>query len=258
MSNHLRATALATALSGLMLVSSGSFAADSLRVSTGVTYLTGDYGQALSTDILYVPISFKKKTGRWTLGLTIPYLRITGPGGVLPDLGPVGPSGSTKTTESGLGDILVSARYRVYHDADNGLLLNASGKVKLPTADESKGLGSGKTDVYAQLDVYKVSGAWTPFATLGYKAIGDTASTNYNNVVYSALGTTYKFDDKSSAGVRWFMRQKTTDTNDPRRELTLFASHKLSSNWKLQGYAIKGFSDASPDWGLGATIGYTY
>lgn len=240
---------------GLLLCSSAVLGADKLTLSTGLTYLTGDYGQAQSTEILYVPFSLKKRTGPWTLKLTVPYLRITGPGGVLPELGP---TGSTTGTGSGLGDILASATYRAYYDADSGVLVNVTGKVKLPTADEDQGLGSGKADYYAQVDLYRISGAWTPFATLGYKVIGDTASTDFNNVVYGAVGVSYKVSDATSAGAQFYTRQKTTDSNDPRRELTLFASNKLSKEWKLQGHLIRGFSDASADWGVGASIGYDF
>jgi len=31
------------------------------------------------------------------------------------------------------------------------------------------------------------------------------------------------------------------------QELTLFVTHKLNQEWKVQLYAVTGFSDASPD-----------
>lgn len=250
--NHARLTAAAAG--ALLLWTAGAPAADKLTFSTGVTYLSGDYGQTSNTDILYVPFTLKQRTGRWTLSATVPYLRISGGGGVLPELGYVGGT----STGSGLGDVLLSAGYQAWYDADAGLLLNVTGKVKLPTADEKKGLGSGETDYYGQLDLYKLAGAWTPFATLGYKVIGDTATTDFNNVIYAALGFSYKVNDDVNAGARLYARQKTTDSNDPRKELTLFASDKLDKQWKLQGYVIRGFSNASPDWGAGTAISYDF
>lgn len=229
-------------------------AADRTTLSAGMTYLSGDYGQASTTEILYVPFTLKHRTGPWTLKLTVPYLRISGQGGVLPDLGATGTTG----TGSGLGDVIAGATYRAHYDTDSGLLVNVTGKVKLPTADEDKGLGTGEADYYAEVSVFKVGKTWTPFGTLGYKVIGDTATTNYNNVAYVALGTSYKVDDATSVGARAYFRQKTRDSNDPRQELSLFSSRKLSKNWKLSGHLIKGFTDASADWGVGGNIGYTF
>lgn len=240
--------------SGLLLASTSAWSADSLSLSTGATYLNGKYGQATATEILYVPFSVKKKTGPWTFNLTVPYLRISGPGGVLPELGAVG--GGASGTVQGLGDVIAAASYRAY--AKDGLLVNLTGKVKLPTADEKQGLGTGETDYYGEVSVYKVSGALTPFATLGYKVIGDTTATNFSNVAYAALGMSYRVNDTTSAGLRLFGRQKTTNTGAMRKEITLFASHKLSKQWKLQGHAIKGFSNASADWGVGGSIGYAF
>ncbi len=88
--------------------------------------------------------------------------------------------------------------------------------------------------------------------------IGDTSTTNYNNVAYLALGASYKFDDRTSAGLRLYGRQKTQSSNDPRQELTLFASHKLDKQWKLSAHVIKGFSNASANWGVGGNVGYSF
>ncbi len=160
---------LCAAATALMVATPLAMSADKTTLSTGMTYLKGDYGQASDTEILYVPFTLKHRTGPWTLKVTVPYLRITGPGGVLPDLGATGAT-TPAGTNSGLGDIIAGATYRAYYDAERGLLVNLTGKVKLPTADKNKGLGTGETDWYAESSVYKISGAWTPFATLGYKA----------------------------------------------------------------------------------------
>lgn len=248
---------LRAAVTGLVLCTATAQAADKLSFSAGVSYLSGDYGQTLSTDILYIPFGMKKRSSNWTFGLTVPYLEITGPGGVLPDLGPVDTAGTTRTTSSGLGDIIASAGYHAYYNAEKGLLADVTVKVKLPSADPDKGLGTGKVDYYGQLDLYKLSGAWTPFATLGYKVIGDT-DTNYRDVFYASLGVNYSFNEQIDAGLQLYGRQRITSDYDPREELTLFASRKLDKQWKLSGYLMTGFSDASPDWGAGASVGYSY
>ncbi|MNR62499.1 hypothetical protein D3C85_1845430 [compost metagenome] len=51
----------------------------------------------------------------------------------------------------------------------------------------------------------------------------------------------------TSAGASYDWRQKVVSTGAQIKELTLFLTHKLNQQWKVQLYAVKGFSDASPD-----------
>ena len=46
----------------------------------------------------------------------------------------------------GFGDTLLNIKYRIQRKADNVGGISLSGFVKIPTADETKGLGTGKTD----------------------------------------------------------------------------------------------------------------
>ena len=41
-------------------------------------------------------------------------------------------------------------------------------------------------------------------------------------------------------------------------ELTAFYALKYNKSWKTQAYFLKGFSDASPDWGAGLSVGYSF
>src|SRR5271169_2766734 len=78
-------------------------------LETGMDYNTGKYGGTQSTDILYIPVTGKYQGQSWTLKLTVPYLRITGPGNVIDVINGVAPPGSFTTapvTRSGLGDVV--------------------------------------------------------------------------------------------------------------------------------------------------------
>ena len=88
-----------------------------VTVSSGVNYLSGDYGQTTDTTIVYIPVTVKVKRDNWTARLTVPYLRITGPGVVVGgadgaiDVGTAG----VKDTQSGLGDVVAALTYnRLY------------------------------------------------------------------------------------------------------------------------------------------------
>ena len=76
-------------------------------MSTGFDYSTGKYGTATSTNILYIPVIAKYETDSLTLKLTVPYIRVTGTGNVVRGIGSFGNAitGTTSTTQSGLGDV---------------------------------------------------------------------------------------------------------------------------------------------------------
>ncbi len=157
--------------------------ADTFTTSIATDYSRGDYGTGTTSETWYVPLVGKYQTGPMTYKLTVPWLRITNPS-VGPDGEPL-PGGCGKV-ESGLGDTIAGADYAVFEDSVGGLFVDLIGKVKLPTADEDKCLGTGKTDYSAQVDVTKSFGLVTGFATLGWKNSATrrapTSTTRYSPV----------------------------------------------------------------------------
>lgn len=232
-----------------------AFAASSkLSVESGVDYNTGDYGKTQSTDILYVPVTVRYQTGAWSMKVTVPYLKITSPGSVIGGVGPVPTITTPRTTQSGLGDVVLAANKNVYNDSASGFMLNLGGKVKLGTADSAKNLGSGKNDYAVQADVYQTTGRLTGFGTAGYRKYGSPATYTLNNVYYGLLGGSYKFDKATGGGAMFNYSQKVSASSSPHREAIFFVSRKLENNWKAQGYVLKGFTSSVPDWGFGLTL----
>lgn len=224
-------------------------------LTTGLDYSTGKYGDVVSTDILYIPFIGKYEADKYTFKLTVPYLRITGPGNVVRDVGQIrGSTSTTRTTQSGLGDIVAAGSYNVYEGRANATLVDVTAKIKFGTADENKGLGTGKNDYALQADLYKTLGKNTLFGTLGYKVMGSPAGIKLNNVFYGSLGVSHKYNQVTSAGLILDLREKASATGYTQQELTAYASHKLGKTWKAQAYAVKGFAKGSPDWGAGAMI----
>src|SRR4051812_37794979 len=257
---HAARFALAAAL--LAATTQSAPAADGVTtLSTGLDYTTGKYGASESTDILYIPFTGKYEVGPWTAKLVVPWIRITGPANV------VGAPGDTvvlegentgRRTASGLGDIVASAFYNVLNERSAPFGLDLGGKVKLGTADENRGLGTGKNDFSVQADAFKPIGALTPFGTLGYRWYGDPAGVNFKNVFYWSAGASYKMSQPTTVGVAYDYRPAIVDNGSHVSEATVFVSQKLNADWKVQVYGVKGFSTGSPDWGLGAVLAYSY
>ena len=221
-------------------------------LTTGLDYSTGKYGGTESTDMLYIPVTGKYEVDKYTLKLTVPYLQVTGPGNVVRDVGQIGPASTTRTKQSGLGDIVVAGTYDMYGGHANGTFVDVTAKIKFGTADEAKGLGTGENDYALQADLYKTLGKNTVFGTLGYKVMGSPPGVTLNNVFYASLGAGHQYSQETSAGLILNLQEKAFPTGFPQQELIAYVSHKLGKTWKAQAYAVKGFSNGSPDWGAGA------
>ena len=232
-------------------------------LSTGVDYSTGDFGSDVDTDITYVPFTAKYDLDRWFLRLTVPYLRIRGPGNVVvgPDGNPLPVDeggGTRRTTEDGLGDIVAGVTYNVIPATATGYIFDVGAKIKFPTADEDKRLGTGETDYSLQGDLYKSVGRWTALGTLGYRWLGDPSGIDLKNVFFASVGALYRLSDAATGGLLYDWREKTVSGSDPLHELTAYFAYKFNPNTSAQLYLVTGFSDSSADFGIGTAISYGF
>ncbi len=181
--------------------------APSNDLSFGAYYSKGDYGQTLDTSIYYFPLSYERSFGNWSVQASVPYLEISGAGNVLVNVGGVGreelevldnplATGSNR----GVGDSVLSATYQLPALGSLTPFFDLGFEVKIPTANEDKGLGTGAYDYGVQLDAYQQVGQTTLFATLGYKIRGK--SDLFNSMTDSgfvSLGFARPLSEKFSA-----------------------------------------------------------
>jgi hypothetical protein len=252
-----RRLALLTAMLGTpCLLPSTVLAMDGkLTLSASVDYSSGDYGADTDTEVWYFPITAKYEIDRSVFKLTVPYLQVDGPAGcTIIDGRPVCAPTGTVSSEQGLGDVIFAYSYSLTPQPVSGFFFDLSGKVKFATADEDKGLGTGENDYALQADAFYLAGNATPFATLGYRFMGDPEGYDFNDVWYGTLGVDYKLSPDNNVGGLWDVRQKVVDTGDGTSEVMLYWTHRFGGGYKLQTYAVTGFSDASPDYGLGVML----
>jgi hypothetical protein len=227
-------------------------------LETGMGYTTGKYGGTQSTNILYVPVVGKYEIKSWTLKLTVPYLRVSGPRNVINGVGVAGAATPAVTTRSGLGDVIAAATHNFYNGGSSGLLIDLTGKIKFGTASSTQGLGTGKNDYAFQVDLYQTTGDHTNFGNVGYKIYSSPVGYKLNNVFYGSLGGSYKFNQETSGGMMVNFSQKVTAKGSSHIQAIFFASHKLDKNLKAQGYVLKGFTNSVPSWGVAATVAYLF
>jgi hypothetical protein len=248
-------------------------------MAAGADYSAGKYGYTSTTDILSMPVSVGYESGPWRFKLTVPYIRITGEGNVIPGLGqvnnsnpvgrgrsPLAGGGSTSTssgtstrgTASGLGDIVAKASYELFYDRDSRFGLDVSGKVKFGTADEAKGLGTGKNDYTLGVDAYKGIGDWTLFGGVGYTIYGSSTYIPLDNGAETNVGAGYRISTSDNVGAYYYYRERIAPGGYPRSEVTGYWNHHFSKALELQAYALTGLANGSPDWGGGAVLKWRF
>jgi hypothetical protein len=169
-------------------------------------------------------------------------------------------SGSTTTTRStsaGLGDVIASAGYSVY--STDSTSFNLVGKVKFGTANANKGLGTGQTDYSAQIDTFhSIDDDVMVFATLGYSINGSPSGISLRNTPYGAVGASRKLGADTTMGARFDMAKNPLAAGDNLKQASVYLSHHPAADIDVTVKALKGFSDADPDYGIGIYVSRIY
>ncbi len=229
------------------------------NLGIGAYYSTGDYGLDDDTSIYFIPLSYERSVGNWNLQIASAHLQITGYGNVLVNVGGVGRNEfvdleetSVQSTSRGMGDTVLSATYQWPGDGQSGVFVDLGLEVKLPTADEYKGHGTGEMDYGAQLDVYKLLGSTTVFGTLGYRFRGQsTLFDQMTDSAYVSLGVSQPVNERWSYGLIYDFRDAASTTSGETHELLPYVSWVPGQSWTLMLYAAKGFTQDSPDIAVG-------
>ena len=230
------------------------------NVTIGSEYASGSYYSNNSVEEMYVPFTISYGSGSVGYRLTVPYLYIRAPVSTIitnsqeqaaVGQGPI-------TTVSGLGDIVAGITfYDLYVNKSLDVVVDVTAKVKIGTADDIKGLGTGENDYSLQTNLYKFFDIYYLNASFGYKFRGDPSGLDLNDVWFGSLGASYRFSPSTRAGIAYDYQESSFEAGDAVQEVIVFVSHKLDNSWGIQFYTFTGFSDSSPDWGLGSLIKYS-
>ena len=232
----------------------GSIAAaeDAWTFSNGADYSSGDYNNTTDTSLLYLPLRAEYHQGNWSGKISSGWLHINGPGRIV-EPGIVLPGGSARS-ESGIADTWLSLSYRADMLPPVIGVLDVTGKVKLPTADKDKGLGTGKVDYALQVDYSRALGDLTPMLTTGYKFTGDPQDMPLRDILYISAGLDWRVVDNASVGASLDFQQASVSGMDEPLEVLTYLNHKINDRITISPYFYHGLSSSSPDIGLGVQM----
>lgn len=239
-------------------------AAGEYTFSTGAEYTTGEYGTGIDTAAWYVPFTLGYTAESFGWSLTVPYIRIDGSSlvtGIRSSAvrSPKGSSTIVTTTseervDSGLGDVTLSAVYQLQQETPAAPWMAVRGKIKFGTADEEKFLGTGENDYAIQFEAAK--GIFDGF--IGYNFLGDPDAIDYDDILYGAGAITLPLSQPWRTRTELYLEEAPLNGLDEVIELTLSFSRPLAINRHMNLYAVKGFTDSSVDWGVGAMVSHGF
>src|SRR5881296_1100944 len=235
-----------------------------VKFSTSVNYSVGDYGTNKDTMIVYVPFTLGvRPLDRFWLSVTVPFIYqdtqnvvLTG-GGVASRKEQKGKLAqpARATTESGLGDVLLKASVVVVEERDLIPEITPYVKIKFPTADKDRGLGTGEFDETVGVDLSKrLIGPVYGYVTVAYTFIGSPPGTDFRNSFGWSIGAAYALIPSLSFFAFLDGATAIAHGEDDPLELRVGAEFKITKGLKLTGTVTRGLSNGSPDWGISAGL----
>jgi hypothetical protein len=224
-------------LTGYSLLPSTAFAAEGrsyLDLSAG--YMSGDFGTATSSRLFSISPTLGYVALRHDFSVTVPYLSLTNK------------TSGVNSTESGLGDIIVRAGAVLFPENAAGLSVNGSLAVKLPTADETRGLGTGETDYGAFASIQQRLQAFRLSATAGYLRTGDPTGLNYDDGFSYGIGLSRRFTRTTLYGSYDNRRAVIPGFENP-QEVSAGFFHILNTDYAVKGHLFVGLNNGGPDGG---------
>jgi hypothetical protein len=252
-----RAARIPALVAALLAASAPARAAPRAEFRVLPSYLSGDFGTGIQSDIAYLPFIVTLRGTRDDWRFTLPWLAIrtdepiTFVGG---DVIQRGAGGSTE--ESGPGDLVAEYdRYLlaggVAADGRRRPWVTAGLRLKLPTADEDRGLGTGEPDWGPQAAIVQPVGAlWHVLAEARYVVRGDPPGFDYRNTWWLAAGVQRRLGDGIHLSVVLDNRQSVLRGRDTIRDLTIAYDRRLSPVAGLRSALYAGLSDTAEDFGL--------
>ena len=234
-----------SAVHALLIVLLSAIAVPSaILAETGRGYLdfggggkTGDFGTPTTSSLFTLSPTIGYVAPGFDVSATVPYLTLTSK------------TAGQSRTESGMGDVILRGGAMLIPEGPGGFSLNGTLALKLPTADETRGLGTGETDYGAFLGLYQRIGGVKLSLTGGYIKVGDPAGIDYNDITLYGVGISKLFGGTNIAASLEGRRAMVPGARNP-QEANVGFFHVLNADYSVRGSAFKGLNNGGPDVGM--------
>lgn len=218
-----------------------------LYLEGGLGAKQGDFGSPTLSRLGLAYGTLGYASSRFDLSLSVPYLRLQTSGG------------GQDATASGLGDVLVRGVRRLVPETESGFSLDGALAVKFPTADQTKGLGTGQMDVGGFLGLHQrwdrvqatLIGGWIQ----GQPGDALASAATANGIYTAGAGLTY-LTERGRYSVAYEARGAQYAGVPAPREASLGLFRMLTERLALKGSFILGLNDGSPRTSFGVGVVY--
>lgn len=229
------------------------------QFSSSVNYDTGKYGTSYRTDAVYIPLTLKRYYRYGDVSVTASWLRQSTTGQTTRVNGtPVrvhGGSAAPTSSQSGPGDLLVRGTLDLKTEKLDSYDLALAGLLKLPTADKSKGLGTGQMDQGFGLEFAKnIAGRWTLLLDGYYTIVGEPQGMDYNSQLALAAGFHKTVGEGFGLTMLYETRSALVAGSPDPRDVFAQLSYDWPNGLRYAGGLTLGLSEGSPDLGLSAAV----
>lgn len=239
---------------GFVVLAATPAYADKLSLGAGAEYSVGDYGDPQDTTVWYEYVSARYSTAPWAFKVTVPFLQIDGPATVTDD-GEVGSGGANRMV-SGIGDVSLSTTYTFSWKPEK-LYLDLMGRVRLPTGDDDRGLGSGEVDYGLMAILNKDFEGFGVNVKGGRRFLGSSVARDREDGWLAGGGVSVELSKETEIGASFDWREAAFDTSPDPTDIDLYVRHNLTEDLRLNVYILAGLSDGSPDFGSGLSLTWT-
>ena len=173
-----------------------------------------------------------------------------------------GSTGGTTTTTTttvfpanrdvhGFGDATVSASWSFVDLWKTRLYLDVTGRVRLPTGDTARGLGTGTTDYAALAELGWDGRRGGVYVSGGRRLLESTDAVERLDGWQASAGYWRNIGKRSVFGMQANWRSATLEGGVDPRSVDAFLTRTLSTGWKLEVSGSAGLSSSSPDYVAG-------
>lgn len=232
------------------------------QVSSSLNYEWGDFGTDTTTTTFYMPVTISRYFERAKIAWTIPYINQKSGSNIVAIGGRAykvnsAPSVSSRK-DSGIGDMLLKGNYNIVDEETSDINISGFAQVKLPTADDDYGLGTGEFDETFGVEMSKNLEEFTLYADLGFAFIGEPENTSWNNQGIYLVGAAYQLSEVNSVGLFYEQRTSLIDSESDPRELIAAINYDRNKDQHFFTNALLGVSNSSPDFGLNVGAGLDF
>jgi hypothetical protein len=232
------------------------------QLKVGAGYDQGDFGTSDTTHSVYAPVTLRYLGERFDVGVTGSLIYLdTESSVVVVDGLPTPSQRQRRTSDAGFGDLYFKGRYYLLDDGGPDSFVPGVApfvKIKAPTADADKGLGTGEWDGGFGVEWDKRFSEFFLLGDVSYTFIGEPEGQDFRNRPAASVGIGRQFTETLAGTLLLDWRRSIVSGRDDAVELVGIAQWRLAQTVSVSPYAFAGLTDGSPDFGLGIELSWKF